>query len=136
MEADFYLWEHLKETKKSIVIYGMGDGCDKILGICKEKGIPVQGIFASDEYVRDKNVHGFPLKTYRQIREELGDVIVLLAFAFRDTFLNLLFFLLFLVGFFSKAFLLYRKQRIFVKQFCRHFSLSLRVFIQFSGFYT
>ena len=80
MAADFYLWEHLKETKKSIVIYGMGDGCDKILGICREKEIPIRGIFASDEYVRDKTVHGFPLKSYKQIREELGDVIVLLAF--------------------------------------------------------
>lgn len=79
------LWETLKEAKKPVVIYGMGDGCDKILRVCREKGVPIRGIFASDEYVREKTVHGFPLKTLSQIREELGDVIALLAFGvFRE----------------------------------------------------
>ena len=74
------LWETLKEAQKPIVIYGMGDGCDKILGVCREKGIPIQGIFASDEYVRPKTIHGFPLKSLKETKAELGEVIALLAF--------------------------------------------------------
>lgn len=79
------LWETLRLSKKPILIYGMGDGCDKILAVAKEKGITVSGIFASDEYVRGQEANGFPVMTYRQARETFGDMIVLLAFGvFRD----------------------------------------------------
>ncbi|MBQ3075154.1 MAG: FkbM family methyltransferase [Clostridia bacterium] len=74
------IWTYLKNATKPIVIYGMGDGCDKIIAVCNEKGIPVSGIFASDEYVRDKVVHGFPLTSYGKAKESFGDMIVLLAF--------------------------------------------------------
>lgn len=74
------IWTYLKGATKPIVIYGMGDGCDKILNVCKERGICVSGIFASDEYVRDKTVHGFSLTNYAKAKETLGDMIVLLAF--------------------------------------------------------
>lgn len=74
------IWTYLKKAEKPIVIYGMGDGCDKIIAVCREKGIAVSGIFASDEYVRDKVVHGFRLTTYAQAKEQFGDMIVLLAF--------------------------------------------------------
>lgn len=74
------IWTYLKGAEKPVVIYGMGDGCDKIMAVCKEKGITVSGIFASDEYVRDKVVHGFQLTTYAKAKEKFGDMIVLLAF--------------------------------------------------------
>mgnify|MGYP000301651095 FL=1 len=28
------LWDHLAETSKPIIIYGMGDGAQKILDVC------------------------------------------------------------------------------------------------------
>ena len=31
------LWEHLAATSKPIIIYGMGDGAQKILDVCAEK---------------------------------------------------------------------------------------------------
>ncbi len=80
MEQKTYLWEYLKNTKKNIVIYGMGDGCDKILKVCREKGILIKGIFASDEYVRGKTVHSFPVTTFQEAKDTFGDMIVLLAF--------------------------------------------------------
>lgn len=85
MEIKTCLWDYLKQTEKNIVIYGMGDGCDKILSVCREKGIAVKGIFASDEYVRNKVVHGFPVTSYAKAKETFGDMIVLLAFGvFRE----------------------------------------------------
>lgn len=85
MEKLLCLWDYLKQSEKSIVIYGMGDGCDKILSVCEEKGITVSGIFASDEYVRNKTVHGFPVTSFAKAKEQFGDMIVLLAFGvFRD----------------------------------------------------
>ena len=46
------LWEHLTSTKKSIVMYGMGNGADKILAACEKYGIKVLDFFASDGFVR------------------------------------------------------------------------------------
>ncbi len=79
------IWTYLQGAKKPILIYGMGDGCDKILAVCKEKGISISGIFASDEYVRGKTVHGFEVTSFSVAKEKFGDMIVLLAFGvFRD----------------------------------------------------
>ncbi len=36
------LWTYLKKTDKKIVMYGMGNGADKILAACEQKGICVQ----------------------------------------------------------------------------------------------
>ncbi len=79
------IWTMLQESQKPILIYGMGDGCDKILGVCREKGILVQGIFASDDHVTNKVIHGFPVMGYTEAKAKYGDMIALLAFGvFRD----------------------------------------------------
>ncbi len=79
------IWTYLQRAKKPILIYGMGDGCDKIITVCRERAIPISGIFASDEYVRDKTVHGFKIISLSEAKEKFGDMIVLLAFGvFRD----------------------------------------------------
>ena len=76
------LWEYLKETEKTIVLYGMGNGADKILSVLAERGIPVGGIFASDGFARGNLFHGMPVRTWSDIKAEFGaeNVIVLLSF--------------------------------------------------------
>lgn len=75
------LWAHLTQTTKPIVLYGMGNGADQILDLCQELSIPVAGIFASDEFVRGQEFRGFTVKKYAEIQKELGDFIILIAFA-------------------------------------------------------
>lgn len=75
------LWTHLESTDKKIVLYGMGDGADKILNVCEEKGITVSGVFASDEFVRYQLFRGFTVKKYSELKEEFGELIVLVSFA-------------------------------------------------------
>ena len=77
------LWDYLKSSPKPVVLYGMGDGADKIASVLDEKGIPLAGIFCSDGFVRPKIFRSFPLKSYRELKEELGDFIALLAFGTR-----------------------------------------------------
>jgi hypothetical protein len=48
------LWQHLSESKKPVVLYGMGDGAEKIIDVLNEKGISLSGIFASDGFVPKK----------------------------------------------------------------------------------
>ena len=40
------LWTHLKETDKPILMYGMGNGADKILAVCEKYGIEISALFA------------------------------------------------------------------------------------------
>ncbi len=77
------LWSYLKETSKPIVLYGMGDGADKILNVCEQKGIPIAGVFASDEFVRKKVFRGFEVMHYADLKATLGSLIILVSFATR-----------------------------------------------------
>ena len=76
------LWEYLKESQKTIVLYGMGNGADKILSVLAERGIPVGGVFASDGFARGNLFHGMPVRTWSNVKAEFGaeNVIVLLSF--------------------------------------------------------
>ena len=77
------LWSYLSETTKPIVLYGMGDGADKILDICEQKEIPVQGVFASDAFVRGQTFRGFSVKTYAALKNDFPQPIILVSFASR-----------------------------------------------------
>lgn len=76
------LWEYLSHTQKTVVMYGMGNGADKILRVCEEKGIAVAEFFASDGFVRGHSFHGKTVRSWGWIKETYGaeNVIVLLSF--------------------------------------------------------
>lgn len=78
------LWDHLSETKKPIVLYGMGDGADMIIDILEEKGIPYSDIFASDEFVRGHFFHGKRVLKLSEVEEKYNDFIILMTFAVHD----------------------------------------------------
>jgi FkbM family methyltransferase len=80
------LWHYLKaeaDCGKSIVMYGMGNGADKILAVCSEKGIPVSDFFASDGFVRGHSFHGKVVLSYSDTKAKYGadNMIILLSFA-------------------------------------------------------
>ena len=78
MEQD--LWRYLQTVKKPIVLYGMGNGADKIIDVLKAYGIEISGVFATDGFVREKLFHGFKLSSYSELKEQFGEMIVLLCF--------------------------------------------------------
>ncbi len=63
------LWEYLKGSEKPIVMYGMGNGADKILAVCEKKGITVSDFFASDGFVRGHAFHGKTVLSYDERRK-------------------------------------------------------------------
>ena len=75
------LWSFLQETSKPILMYGMGNGGDKLLAVCEKKGISVAGVFASDGFARGNLFHGMKVGTYSEAKERYGSFIVLVAFA-------------------------------------------------------
>lgn len=74
-------WDRLKDEKRPIFIYGMGDGALKIMSVFKEKGITLSGIFASDDFVRGHTFEGYRVHKLSEIEENISDFVVVLAFA-------------------------------------------------------
>ncbi len=75
------VWSILAQAAKPIVLYGMGNGADKILSVFSSKGIDAAGVFASDGFARGNDYRGFKVESYSQISERLCDFIVVLSFA-------------------------------------------------------
>lgn len=74
------LWQTLRSAEKPILLYGMGNGADKILAVFEKLGIEADDFFASDEFVRGQLFHGKRVLTYAQAVEKYGDFIILVAF--------------------------------------------------------
>ncbi len=75
------LWTYLENTKKPIVIYGMGNGTDKIIDRLSQRNIEVSDFFASDGFVRGHSFHGKTVLSLKEIEEKYNDFIILLSFA-------------------------------------------------------
>lgn len=75
------LWTYLADTSKPIVMYGTGNGADKIIDVLNFYGIKLFGIFASDDFARGQIFRGYTVKKYSDFKNELTDFIVLVSFA-------------------------------------------------------
>lgn len=74
-------WDRLKNTSKPIVLYGMGNGADKILDWCDANGVRVAAIFASDDFVRGQVFRGYKICKYVDVVSQYEDFLLVVAFA-------------------------------------------------------
>lgn len=79
-----FLWEYLTEAKKPIVLYGMGRGADRIIEACDKRDIPINAVFASDDFVRGQTYGGNLVMSYDEAKRRYGDMIILVAFGTHD----------------------------------------------------
>ena len=77
------LWHYLAKCGRPIVMYGMGNGADKIIAVCNKYGIEISDFFASDGFVRGHSFHGKTVISYSAMKEkyEGQNPVVLLSFA-------------------------------------------------------
>lgn len=75
------IWDFLKNDGKPIVIYGMGNGAEKIIATLESFGMKASDIFASDEFVRGHSFLGYKVLKYSEVCEKYDDFNVVLAFA-------------------------------------------------------
>lgn len=75
------VWDSLKNSGKPVVLYGMGDGADKVLKAFEKYNIKPAGVMASDEFVRGQSFHGFKVKKLSECESELGEFNIALCFA-------------------------------------------------------
>ena len=74
------IWQNLKTESKPILLYGTGNGADKILAELKKHEIKISGVFASDGFVRERYFQGFKVMSLSEAEEVFGDFTVLFAF--------------------------------------------------------
>lgn len=77
------LWQYVKSADRPVVMYGMGNGADKIINVLSQYGVKVADFFASDGFVRGHEFHGKTVLSYSSMKEkyEGQNPIVLLSFA-------------------------------------------------------
>ena len=76
-----YIWNYLKNSGLPIVLYGMGDGADKVLRAFEKFNIKASAVMASDGFVRGQSFHGFRVKKLSELEAEYGDFTIALCFA-------------------------------------------------------
>lgn len=75
------LWTALSLSEKPILMYGMGNGADKILAVLERYGVEVADFFASDGFVRGHAFHGKVVLSYSDAIQKHGkDAIILVSF--------------------------------------------------------
>ncbi len=74
------IWDFLKETTKPIVLYGMGNGAQRVIEQLEKIGKCAVGIFASDDFVRGQEFCGYTVTKYSDLVKEFPDMIILVCF--------------------------------------------------------
>ncbi len=75
------LWERLSRTDRPLVLYGTGDGADKLISALARIGRAPDGVFASEGFVRRRTFRGMPVLSYGEALARFGEeMIVLVAF--------------------------------------------------------
>lgn len=72
------VWEKLKNTTEPIIMYGTGNGADKVLDVFAEKGIEISGVTASSTFVRERFFRGFkvmPISYFEELYESFTIII-------------------------------------------------------------
>lgn len=74
------VWEKLMESNSPLILYGMGNGADRVLEEFKRLNIAISGVMASDDFVRGQKFHNYTVKTFQEIKSEFNDFTILITF--------------------------------------------------------
>ena len=81
LPKDQTVWEILRHTDRPIVLYGTGNGGDKLIDALARIGRTPDGVFASDGFIRNRTFHDMPVLSLSDAERQFGrDMIILCAF--------------------------------------------------------
>ena len=75
------MWDTLAKETRPIVVYGMGNGADKLIERFAKYSITISDFFASDGFVRGHTFHGMRVKSFSEIKETYPEFVIVLSFA-------------------------------------------------------
>jgi FkbM family methyltransferase len=83
-EAQFFLWDYLKEADRPIIMYGTGDGADKILAVMKRYGLQPACFTKSgnvSSFSMNVTFRDYQVMPFEEVERKFGaDFIILLCF--------------------------------------------------------
>ena len=74
------VWTALKNSALPIVLYGMGNGADKVLDEFEKRGIKADGVMASDDFCRYQEFRGFTVQKQSDFERMYEDFFIALCF--------------------------------------------------------
>lgn len=74
------VWTALSESDKPIVLYGMGNGADKVLNELEKRNIKAAGVMASDDFCRYQEYRGFTVQKQSDCERQFDDFVIALCF--------------------------------------------------------
>ncbi len=74
------MWDELAAETRPILVYGMGNGADKLFARLEKYGVKVAEVFASDGFVRGHTFRGYKVKSFSEIKGMYDDFVILLSF--------------------------------------------------------
>ena len=74
------VWTALAQADMPIVLYGMGNGADKVLDELEKRNIKAAGVMASDDFCRYQKYRGFTVQKQCDFEEEFDDFMIALCF--------------------------------------------------------
>ncbi|MBE6692771.1 MAG: FkbM family methyltransferase [Ruminococcaceae bacterium] len=79
LELESYT-DSLKQEKRPIFLYGMGDGAEKIFAYLSSHGVEIKGVVASDGFVRGQSFLGFKVRAISEVSAQYGSLCLVLCF--------------------------------------------------------
>lgn len=74
------IWKELCAQNAPVVLYGTGNGADKILDELGKRGVKVSGVFASEGFVRERTFRGMRVISYEECKARFPGMRVLMCF--------------------------------------------------------
>lgn len=74
------VWTAMKNSSLPIILYGMGNGADKVLDELQKRDIRPSGVMSSDDFCRYQDFRGFTVKKQKDFEREYGDFLIALCF--------------------------------------------------------
>lgn len=74
------VWEKLAETQEPIIMYGTGNGADKVVDVLESLDIKLSGVTASSGFVRERFFRGLPVKSLEYFEEKYSDFTIIITF--------------------------------------------------------
>lgn len=74
------VWSKLQNTQHPVILYGTGNGADKILDEMERRGTRPVGIMASDGFVRGQLFRGYQVQILSELKKQYPQPIIVPAF--------------------------------------------------------